>query len=276
MKKNILLLCCSIFLFSCEEVVEINVPSGAPKLIIDAAFEVFFNETPVRANTVVKLSLSADYFDDEIPFVTNATVSLENLTTNTVIQFEDTDLDGNYLPIESFIPEDNVAYELTIIYENETYKSSTTKVKSTPIIEVVQGDKTLFTGNEIEINVTLQDDENEENYYSFDFSNNNFSLIEDRFFNGQIYDVTNFYEEGEIELPATVTIKMSGITKDYFTYFRTLQNQSGQSGGGPFQTIPSSLLGNIVNTTNSNNFPLGYFHIGETDLYELDLIEKED
>jgi hypothetical protein len=68
---------------------------------------------------------------------------------------------------------------------------------------------------------------------------------------------------------------MSGITKEYFTYFRILINQSGQNSGGPFQSVPSSLLGNIINTTNEANFPLGYFHISETDTYKLDLIEKD-
>ena len=68
---------------------------------------------------------------------------------------------------------------------------------------------------------------------------------------------------------------MSGITKDYYTYFQVLSSQSGQGGGGPFQSIPSSLLGNIVNTTNDANFPLGYFHISETDTYSIRLVEKE-
>jgi hypothetical protein len=66
---------------------------------------------------------------------------------------------------------------------------------------------------------------------------------------------------------------MSGVSKDYYTYFRVLTNQSGQNGGGPFQTIPSSLLGNIVNTSHQDNFPLGYFNISETVTYTLSLTE---
>ena len=67
---------------------------------------------------------------------------------------------------------------------------------------------------------------------------------------------------------------MSGITKEYFTYFRVLINQSGQNAGGPFETVPSSLLGNMINTTNEENFPLGYFHISETDTYTIFLEDK--
>ena len=113
------------------------------------------------------------------------------------------------------------------------------------------------------------------NYYLFDFSNDLFVPIEDRFFNGSTYNFSFFYQQDEIELPSEVIIKMSGVTKEYLTYFNVLISQSGQQAGGPFETIPSSLLGNIVNTTNNENFPLGYFHISETDTYNLSLIELD-
>ena len=226
------------------------------------------------ANTIVKLSLSADYFDTVIPTVTNATVFLTNLADNTIINFSDDNLDGNYKPVNSFIPADDVLYELTIIYNKETYKGKATKVKSNPFTEVVQGNETLFTGKETELKVTFKDTPIVENYYLFNFDKNLFLSIDDRFFNGSEYNFSFFYQEDDIELPTTATIKMSGITKEYYTYFEVLNSQSGQGGGGPFQSVPSSLLGNMINTTNEANFPLGYFHISETDTYTIDLIEK--
>ena len=38
-----------------------------------------------------------------------------------------------------------------------------------------------------------------------------------------------------------------------------------QSGGdqGPFQTPAATVKGNIINTTNADNFALGYFAIGQ-------------
>lgn len=264
-----------MFFFSnCEKVVDVDVPSIPPKLIIDASFEVFFDENPVTANTVVRLRLSADYFDDVIPAALNATVFLTNLSDNSVINFSDTNADGDYEPINSFIPADNVTYELTVIYDNETYKGTATKIKSTPLTSVTQGDETLFSGNETELKISFKDDANEENYYLFDFTNNLFLAIEDRFFNGADYNFSYFYSEDDLIVPTAVKIKMSGITKEYFTYFRVLINQSGQNAGGPFETVPSSLLGNMINTTNEENFPLGYFHISETDTYTIFLEDK--
>ena len=277
MKKiYVLLILFLIFLSSCEKVVDVDLPSIPPKLIVDASFEVFFNENPVTANTTVKLRLSADFFEETVPTVTNATVLLTNLSDNSIINFTDDNADGDYEPTISFIPVDDVLYELTIVYENETYKATASKIKSTPITSITQGDKTLFSGTETEVDVNFTDDGTVDNYYLFDFTNNLFLPIEDRFFNGSDYNFSYFYDEDDLELPATVTIKMSGISREYFTYFRVLVSQSGQNAGGPFETVPSSLLGNIVNTSNQDNFPLGYFHISETDTFTISLEDKEE
>ena len=275
MKKIYIWTLLIILLFSnCEKVVDIDVPTIEPKLIIDASFEVLFNASPVTANVVVKLKLSTDYFDETIPTVSNAIVFLTNTTDSSIINFSDVNLNGNFTPIINFIPKDAIEYELTVIYKSETYKGRATKVKSTQIDNAMQGDETLFSGKEIEIKVAFKDNVDTENYYLFNFTNNLFLPLEDRFFNGTNYNFSFFYQEDEIEVPTNVTVTMSGITKDYFTYFRILQNQSGTSGGGPFQSVPSSLLGNVINTTNEANFPLGYFHISETDTINLDLVEK--
>jgi len=277
MKKLYILPVLMIMLFSnCEKVVDIEVPTIQPKLIIDASFEVFFDKIPVNANTVVKLRLSADYFEETIPTVTNATVFLTDLSNNTIINFSDEDADGNYEPLNPFIPIDNVTYELTIIYDNETYKGTATKVKSTPLSKVEQGDKTLFSGEEIELKISFKDNILKENYYLFNIDFYNFLTIEDRFFNGTNYNFSYFYEDENIEFPQEIDIKISGITKEYFTYFRVLVDQSGQNSGGPFETVPSSLLGNMINTTNESNFPLGYFHISETDTFTISLVEKSN
>jgi len=263
-----------LFFTNCEKVIDLEVPSIEPKLIIDASFEVMFDQNPIVSNNSVKLRLSADYFDDVIPIVTNATVFLTNLSNNTVIPFSDVNADGDYEPSNLFIPLDEVEYELTVIYNNETYKGKATKVKTSKLITVEQGEKTLFSGDEIELKISFQDNEALENYYLFNIDIYNYLAIEDRYFDGSIYNFSYFYEDENIEFPKSIPVKLSGITKEYFTYFRVLIAQSGQNAGGPFQSAPSSLLGNITNTSNEANFPIGYFHISETDTLNLELVEK--
>ena len=95
------------------------------------------------------------------------------------------------------------------------------------------------------------------------------------FVDGQEYEVPNFYAEDDLILPTAVNIKMLGISKAYFTYLRILLSQSGEGGGGPFETAPTSLLGNMINTTDNSNFPLGYFHISESDSFTIFLEEQD-
>lgn len=267
-------------LCSCEKIIDVNVPSVEPKLVIDATFEVFFNENPVTADTEVKLTLTSDFFDENIRGVTDATVSLKDLSDNSVINYINTDDDGNYLPDTTFIPQDGIVYELIINYNNETYTSRATKTKSTPITNIEQTSRPFFVGEVLELKVSFFDIPNENemdgNFYLFDFSDDRFSLVEDRLFeDGKELTISEFYDDEDQELPRTIDIKLSGINKKYFNYFNILTNQAGAGGGGPFETIPATLLGNITNSSNDANYPLGYFHISETDLISVTLEEIE-
>ncbi len=267
-------------LCSCEKIIDVNVPSVEPKLVIDATFEVFFNENPVTADTEVKLTLTSDFFDENIRGVTDATVSLKDLSDNSVINYINTDDDGNYLPDTTFIPQDGIVYELIINYNNETYTSRATKTKSTPITNIEQTSRPFFVSEVLELKVSFFDIPNENemdgNFYLFDFSDDRFSLVEDRLFeDGKELTISEFYDDEDQELPRTIDIKLSGINKKYFNYFNILTNQAGAGGGGPFETIPATLLGNITNSSNDANYPLGYFHISETDLISVTLEEIE-
>lgn len=274
MKKIYLIIISTLIFTNCEEVINVNTPSSNPKLVIDAFFEVFFTKQPITAKTTIKLSLSADYFTQNNPPVKNATVFITDLSDNNIINFKDINKIGTYIPEINFIPKYDVDYKLTIIYNGETFTSIGKRIRTSPLISVTQGDKTLFSGDETQVKVVFKDDVSREDYYRFNFDKNFYLPLEDRFINGSEYPFSFFFQEDEIVLPTTITVKISGITKDYFTYFRTLLAQSGQNGGGPFQTIPSTLLGNIVNITNKKNFALGYFIISDTDTAPLKLQKK--
>jgi hypothetical protein len=44
-----------------------------------------------------------------------------------------------------------------------------------------------------------------------------------------------------------------------------LLSVAGNTGGSPFQSPPATVRGNIINTTNFDNYALGYFRLSETD-----------
>ena len=189
--------------FGCEEVIEIEVPSSEPKLIIDAIFEVYHNQTPVTANTVVKLRESTDYYDEEIPVITNAaTVLLKDLTNDIDIIFEDNNSDGNFVPITQFIPIENVDYELNVFYNEDLYQSQSKLVTTTEFSDVYQGNNTLFTGEEVEVNVSFIDDINiqlNDIYY------NCYKRVNNIFYNKNLTDIigTKLYNRDAITSLAT-------------------------------------------------------------------------
>jgi hypothetical protein len=62
-----------------------------------------------------------------------------------------------------------------------------------------------------------------------------------------------------------VTVTHYGISKTYYNYLSILIKISGGDSGGPFQSPPATVRGNIINTTNKDNYALGYFSLGEID-----------
>ena len=125
----------------------------------------------------------------------------------------------------------------------------------------IQGDGQLFSGNETEVLITLTDLPGLGNFYLFDFSDNNLFVTRDRFYDGQPFTFSFFYDD-LFPKNEEVTIRMVGIDEAFFTYMQILLSHSGQSGGGPFATATSTLLGNFV-SSEQENVALGYFRVVE-------------
>lgn len=274
MKNLIYLFLVLGILSSCEDVVDIEIPNAEPKLVIDASFEYYTNEDPVEFEGGVRLSLSAPFFADTITPVSEAEVFITNLVNDQIIRFRESFENGYYIPSSSgFFPEFGTDYELSVIYNNETYKATTQLIPTVPIDNVERGDATLFEGDEREVIITFTDDGSREDYYLFDFDFNLYLPSEDRFYQGTSFPFSYFYEDvedGEMQ----ATIKILGITKQYFTYLNLLIQLSGQDGGSPFQAPPATLRGNIINTTNPDNFALGYFNMSEADRVDFVISEN--
>jgi hypothetical protein len=62
-----------------------------------------------------------------------------------------------------------------------------------------------------------------------------------------------------------VQISHLGVSKTYYNYMSVLVSLAGNSGGRPFQSPQSTIRGNIINTTNIDNYALGYFSLSEVD-----------
>jgi len=278
MKKYIYTFVLSFLLLGCQEVIDIDLEDGDARLIVDAYFEINNGDTSFLTSQTngVKLSTAAPYFDTNIPTVSNALVSIKNLTDNSIINFEESNEPGFFIPVDGIIfqPDYNTTYELTVVYNNETYTSTAERIPTVPIDLIEQRDGMLFTGDEIELFVEFTDDGSRDDFYIFDLDFNLFVPTDDELYQGETFNFSYYYDD-QMADEQDVTVKVMGVDEDYFNYFNLIIDQSEQD-GSPFQTTPVLIKGNIVNTTNQDNYAFGYFRISDAYSLETTLIKKTE
>ena len=260
----------TIIFTSCTDVVDVEVPTAAPRLVIEASID--WEKGTLGNEQTIKLSESTPYFDSTTTsIVIGASVKITNDSDNTEFIFADQN-NGEYTNT-NFIPVLNQSYTLEVVYENETYIAKETLTSVVDIAEITQSREGGFNSDALEVNVYFNDPPDEENFYLFRFQEEGDLLPEledysDEFTNGNL--VTNFYEkeddedinQEEFEAGDVVYINLYGISEQYYNYMSLLLEQY-YSVGDPFSTTPVALRGNCVNTTNPDNYGLGYFRLTE-------------
>lgn len=264
MKKLIYIICLSIIIISCEDVIDVDVPTENPRLVIEASIN-WFNGTPGNEQDI-KLTLSAPYFNNSVPPANDAQIQIIDSNNNTFNFVEDGNT-GIYKN-SSFIPILNETYNLTIIYQEEIFTATETLKSVASIDYVEQKDDGGFSGNETELKAYYLDPEDEENYYFFEFISDipvipSLEVYKDEFTNGN--EIFGFYTEEDLEAGDMVTIRNYGISEQFYNYMFILLQQNSEEGGGPFETQPATVRGNCINQTNSKNYPLGYFRLSQVD-----------
>lgn len=283
-KGSYYLLLLSIFAFSCEDVIEVDLPDSEPKLVVEGLIRVDRQEPfiPVR----IKLLESAGFFEP-VPAIQAENINIyverfENgnlVNTFTSSLAEENPGTGVYIPdplatfdqrIPTFFLEDDVRFTLQIRHRGRQYLAQTWFVPVVPMDYVLQGKGTLQGGNDTEVLVAFTDPPLISNYYLFDFGENQFLPTEDTFYQGQFFQFSFFYDE-KLEPGSVRNISILGVDKNFYDYMRLLLDQSSQQ--GPFQTPVSSARGNVIDVTEIDNqnqfdnagqpevFALGYFAV---------------
>lgn len=248
---------------SCEEVVDLKLDTAAPKLVVEAS--IVWNKGTTGNAQKIKLTTTTGYYDTEIPIVTGAKITVAN-STNTIFNFVEIPDTGEYA-CTNFIPEIGENYTLTIIYNDETYTGTETFQALAPITRIEQNNEGGFTGKDIEIKAYFNDPANVDNYYLYRYQYSNEATVsynadEDKFFQGNEYYSRS--QNDELKTGDVIELSHTGISKQYYNYMNILIGVIGDS-GGPFQTPPATVRGNIKNISNPQNYPLGYFSLGEMD-----------
>jgi len=261
----LLVLLSTVFFNSCTDVVDIPLDTDHPRLVIDASIN--WQKGTTGNNQVVKLTTTTDFYTNVIPVVSGATVFIKN-SANVVFNFIETPNTGLYV-CGNFVPVIDQTYTLTVVSKGQTYTATETMKSVAAISSVTQEIQTGLGADFLQIKALYDDPANSENYYlyKYRFSKNlkpEYSVDDDLFFQGNTF--FSMVLEEDTKPGETVEITHYGISKSYYNYMTILLSVAGSSGGGPFQSPPATVKGNIKNQTDFDNYPLGYFRVSEADV----------
>ena len=143
MKKYIrnILIITAILYTSCTDVIDVDVPTAAPRLVIEASID--WEKGTTGNEQTIKLSSSTPFFDTTSNnSVIDASVKVTNNLTNQEFIFAN-QYNGEYIT-SNFIPVLNQSYTLEVIYNNETYLAEETLISVVDIDEITQSREGCF------------------------------------------------------------------------------------------------------------------------------------
>ncbi|TAI49835.1 DUF4249 family protein [Flagellimonas allohymeniacidonis] len=288
MNKLLTLIAICLLSFSCEDVVQIDVPSEDPRLIVNAVLRVdeseefvpvevsvtetsaFFGETPVTNVESAVIFYGVPLEDQPDLFESIFVSNLTEVDPGSGILVPDPNFSGDQrIRTQNVTP--NTDFILLITFQDREYAARTTYQQAVPFDDVRQGDEILFDEDDIEIEITITDTPDVRNFYILDFDFGEFLALDDEFFDGQQFQFSYFYEQ-DLQPGSEVEISILGADQDFFNYVDLIVEQT-QDDGGVFETPAATVRGNIFDVTDLDNifvfdnvqqpevFPLGYFAV---------------
>jgi len=241
---------------SCEDVIDVELNDAAPRLVVEANLNIWESGATAAA---VRLTTTAPFFDDNVPYVANAQITVTD--ANGVIFPFNYSQDGIY--VSNINIQQDMEYTLQIIYDQEVYTATERLYTVSPLEYVEQRNDGGFSGEDIELKAFFTDPAGEENFYLFEGLSEKGDLLNvysDEFFDGN--RIFGYYLVEDLEAGDQVRFNIYGVNEAFYNFMFILLQQTG-GGGGPFETQPATVRGNIVNETNPDNYPLGYFRVSE-------------
>jgi hypothetical protein len=244
---------------SCTERIDVELDQTYTRLVVDGGI------STDTGSYAIDLTRTADFFFNEpAPRVVNATVRL-NDGDNEFMMYETVPgISGRYQTDSTFAGVIGKSYNITIELpekiDNQTVYTASCKMMKVARLDSIAINFQPDWGNKgvWEIKLWAQDPPGEVNYYMFHYYRNDtlktdsiwkVPTSDDRFFNGNyIAGITAVYINNnhpwETLRPGDkITLKMSGITKEYFDFINQVQLAGYNI---PFFTgPPANVVGNI-------------------------------
>ncbi len=268
MKKILLFLSLMPLLWACEDVIDLEVASGTPRLVVEGSIT---NETKAHQ---VKLTWTKGFSDyGQNPAVTGATLLLETDKNQVINLTEETD--GIYTtPV--MLGDTGTTYTLKITLADGTqYESFPETLNSPQPIESIYYRRTEdFPGvvfapeDSFYVGITTYEKPGKGDFYRYKIYINGVlqnDPEELRFRDDDNTEEGAFFPEGlfyfgfsPLALGDSAYVEQISITRNAFDYYEELQTQLS-GGGGPFDTPPAPVQSNIRNVDNEVETVLGFF-----------------
>jgi len=262
--KYILLIITLALFASCEDVVDVDLDTAPPRLVVDASIN--WVKGTDGSHQTIKLTTTTNYYNTVIPVATDATVFITN-TTGTVYNFIEEPGTGNY-NCTNFVPVIGESYTLNVEFDGQNYTATETLFPVPDITYTAQDNEGGFLGESVEVRFYYQDDALADNFYMIRFDSDvmpypDYDVLDDEFFQGN--EMFGIFSDEDLVPGQVLGIKLFGVSEGYYNYMNILIELAEGGGGGPFQTVPTTARGNIINRNNDSNYALGYFRLGEVD-----------
>ncbi len=256
---------------ACTDVVQVDLPEGQQRLVVDAALHWKQGSTGVEQE--IRLSLTQKYYrNKELLPVSDARVKVINSSSLEEFEFVHT-TEGRYR-CTNFKPVLQQRYRLLVAHQGNTYEAEEVMTATAAITEVKQSVVEGGDPKVPEISFWYRDDVSAENYYLIRFKSNRdvlpyYETQKDEFSNGNLMkevwekeDDEDTAVNEEFQKGDSIGIQLIGISKSHYQFMNLLLSQydNGQ-GGSPFKAVPVLVKGNVINTTDPSKYPLGYFSV---------------
>lgn len=255
----------ALSLTSCTEIIDIDLPTAEPRLVVEGNLD--FNKMGTTDTVFVKLSLTTDYFNLEIPPVNNARVHLIDKEGNQYL-FQELEQTGRYYSTEIAKPNDGDSFKLKIEYDNDLYEATETYLSSPEILEIKQTRETFFNDDYYVLRIYYQDvpraNENL-NYYYLLFNEPRKRphpvVLSNEYSKGSRME-SMFIADKDIKVGEQIELELGQISRNYYDFTLRLSDAIN-NGGGPFQVPSGQITGNVKNLTTPEKEALGYFRVIE-------------
>ena len=244
---------------SCEEEINLQLDSSAPRLVVNGMIS---TDTTMHW---VTLTQSGDYFNHQPARpISGAFVEISDADSSFLLT-ESTERPGHYHTPSSYYGKSGVEYRLTIknvniegISADEIFEASSTLPNYVECNSAVVDFSDQYQWWKIII--YAQDPPNETNYYLFSLLNNGkhvtdaydrMVILDDRYFDGNYADGVWIFgldpDDGDNLEPGDIlTIETYSIDKAYYDYIYGVQTE--MAGNNPlFSGSPANVPGNISN-----------------------------